>query len=286
MVIRDKRIAPPKPITHADGSLSVVPRTVRDRDTNEVNPNPGKVRADFRDEEFTRILLQHGKFVTWRKALICTCLNEITSQSEINCTECDGSGFFYTSPVEIRAHMAAFDKDTKLFEKFGMWQEGGVSVTCQAKYRLGYRDSLELRDSVMSFAELLKKGNRRGIRGKLPASKDSGRYRIANMTKLLFRDKAKVTQSLVENEDFKIDENGWIEWTGIGNRRVPDNTVLSALYDFHPVFIVVSFPHVVRDDVSGRKVLGKSKAISLPIQAMAKLDFLVDVNTPAPTTGS
>ena len=180
--------------------------------------------------------------------------------------------------------MAMFDKNTSIFERFGMWMDGATQATVEPKYRLGFRDSLEMRDSVMDFNELLKKGNRRGIRSKLPAGVDSARYRIVSMTRLLFQNAAKTMVYLEDGYHFRIDRNGWIEWLSPGADLVPDGTWLTARYDFHPVYLVMSNPHATRDDVSGFKT-DTNKVISLPIQAAMKLDFLVDVNTPAPVTG-
>ena len=262
------KIAPPAPRIESDRTV-LVPPTIGSQDTNEAKPPIYKTRANFREEEFVRVLEQHGKYVMWRKAILCPCLNETTGQGVLTCAHCDGSGFVYTDPTRIRAHMASFDSKTGIYEKFGMWQEGGCMATVLPKYRLGYRDSLEMEDALMSYCELLKKGNRRGIRSKLPVGKDSARYRIVN---------------LEPKVHYQIDANGWIEWLSQGNKLVEDGTVLSALYDFHPVFLVISHPHATRDDVSGRKTV-QNKVISLPIQAAMKLDFLVDVNAAAPVTG-
>jgi len=280
-----KKIAPPAPLVKGNRTVRVPP-TVGEFDTSEVVPDSNKTRADFREEEFTKAILQHGKHVVWRKAILCVCLSETTGQASLDCDECDSSGYLYIDPLDIQAHMAAFDAETKLFQKFGMWQEGSVSVTVMAKYRLGYRDSIELKDSIMSFNEILKKGNRRGTRSKLPASTDSARYRIAQVTRMAFRTAAGATAFATPGQDFVITEHGWIEWTPVGNARIAAGTLLSVLYDHHPVYIVVSWPHATRDDLSGRKASLKPNVISLPIQAMAKLDFIVDVNTPARTTGT
>ena len=82
-------------------------------DFNESLPKD-KVRADFRPEEFARAILQHGKRVTWRKAMLCPCINVDSDQASLDCTDCDGSGYFYVDPLPIQAHMASFEKETKL----------------------------------------------------------------------------------------------------------------------------------------------------------------------------
>lgn len=268
-----RKIAPPPPIIKSDRKV-LVPPTVGEFDTTGTPVNVGKTRADFREEEFVRVLRQHGKFVIWRKSMLCTCINAVTGQVEIDCNDCDGSGYVYLDPIDIQAHMVSFDKSMKLYEKFGLWQEGNVSITVEPQYRLGYRDSITMKDSLMSFNEILKKNNRRGFRSTLPSNVDCARYRIVNLTRIAAQlDGANV---LLSPDDYSIDKNGWIEWTRTGNRRIPEGTNLSVLYDFHPIFIVVSWPHASRDDTSGRKSKGSAKVISLPIQAMAKLDFIVN----------
>ncbi len=87
-----RKIAPPAPTVKNDRTV-YVPPTVGAYDTNEAPP-PDKSRIDFRADQFVRVLNQHGKYVTWRKAVICPCFNETTGQADVSCTDCDGSGFF------------------------------------------------------------------------------------------------------------------------------------------------------------------------------------------------
>lgn len=278
-------IKPPAPITKSDRTVDVPP-TIQASDYVDNPPAKGKTRADFRPQEFERVILQHGKYVVWRKALLCPCSNLNTGQAVLDCTSCDGSGFIYVDPVRIRAHMLSFDQSTKIYEKFGMWVEGNTMVTVMPKYRLAHRDSIEMEDSLMSFNELLKKGNRRGRRSKLPDGVDSGRYRMVNVTRLAYQADADSAFLLLEcGYHFEVSDEGWIKWLPPGNTAIPDGSMFSVLYDFHPVYQVVSFPHVTRDDVRGTKVPDDT-AYSLPIQAAAKLDYLIDINSPpTPVTG-
>jgi len=276
------KIKAPTPRVLADRVIEVPP-TIGTLDTDE-RPPPDKSRSDFREQDFVRVINQHGKYVVWRKALLCPCLSEKTGQADLACTDCDASGYLYVDPIDIRALMMQFDKSTRIYEKFGLWQEGGVAITVEPKYRLGYRDSIEMKDSIMSFNELLKKGNRRGIRSKLPSGVDSARYRITNLTRMIYREvKTGLTITLENGAHFTVTDDGWIKWTASGNAQVADGTFLSVHYDYHPVFLIESWPHASRDDVIGRKV-AKARVVSLPLQAMGKLDFLTDVN--GPVTGA
>lgn len=240
----------------------------------------GLTRADFRHEEFIKLIRQHGKYVIWRKALMCPCLRG--DHHDINCEQCDGSGFFYIDAKHIQAHMVAFDSKTRLFEKMGVWIEGTCSVTVEPEHRLGHRDSLQMRDSVMAFDEILTKGNRRGVRSKLPSGRDSARYRIAELTRAVVKRNG-VMVPLEESRHFTVDR-GWIQWTAEGDALVPAGASVSVRYAYHPVWIIVSHPHATRDDTSGRKSV-IDRVISLPVQGAAKLDFLLDINAPVTGTG-
>lgn len=275
------KIQPPSPVQKSDRIVSVPP-TIGEHDYSGPGPAKQKTRADFRPEEFERVILQHGKYVTWRKAMLCPCENHETGQPKLDCEDCDGSGYVYVDPHNIQAHMVSFDKSTRIYEKFGMWLEGNVMVTVMPQYRLGFRDSIEMQDAIMSFNELLRKGNRRGKRSKLPDGHDSARYRIASVTRLAYHSPGDDSFVLLEpGYHFEVSDDGWIHWLSPGS-VVPDGATFSVLYDFHPVFQIVSHPHATRDDVRGTKVPDDT-AYSLPIQAAARLDYLIDVN--APVTG-
>jgi hypothetical protein len=278
-MVDPKRIKPPVPRAYPDRVVAIPP-TVTVVDNSPKRPSKDKLRADFRVEEFFRVIHQHGKHVIWRKALLCPCLNETTNQADIACIECDGSGYVDVDPLPIRAHMAMFDANTKIYEKFGMWLEGTTAITVEPQYRLHHHDSIECKDSIMPFNELLKKGNRRGSRSKLPSGVDSARYRIVSVTRAMIQ-QGSTFVTLERQIHFDIDRNGWIKWTPRGTLSVPDGTVISLLYDFHPLYRVVSHPHVTRDDVTGLRV-AKDKVVSLPLQAALKLEYLVDVNRPIP----
>lgn len=273
------KIKPAAPITRP-GRQVEVPSTIKAQDTTQGDDLlVRKTRADFREEEFTRVIRQHGKYVVWRKALLCPCFNPETEQATVNCQLCNQDGYIYVQPTRIQALMFMFDKKTSIYEKFGLYQEGSVNVTVEAKYRLGFRDSLEMEDSIIPMNELLFKNNRRGRRSILPAGVDSARFRIRDVAAMLYQDKAGNVIALEESIHFTITDEGWIRWTPAGNRCIPEGGVFTIHYDFHPIFLVHSWMHVTRDDVSGRKTNpSEDRVIAHPVQAMAKLDFLVNSN--------
>lgn len=283
MSLPRKKIKAPSPRTEtAPVSRKVeVPPTVGAQDTDAGAGLPlQKTRAYFREEEFTRVLRQQGKHVLWRKALLCPCMNTETTQALLNCPDCNGSGYVYVDPMPIQTIMLMFDRSTSIYERFGLWQEGSVQFTTEPQHRLSYRDSIEMLDSVMTINELLTKGERRGRKRTLPEHVDSARFRITKLTKLLYRTTAGVLTALEQGVHVEVTMEGWLRWLPVGRRTVPDGSIISVHYDYHPVFIILSWMHATRDVISGRKTSAATpRVISLPVASMGKLLFLADTTT-------
>jgi hypothetical protein len=289
-VKKKKDIKPPSPVMKTGGVRNEA-RDVEQRPTvQETDPNYGsdvatdKTRVDFDDSKFIAAIRQKGYFVRWRKAMICVCQNPETEQTSMRgvCDICDGSGYFYIDPQEIQAIMTNFSKQSDIYQRAGRWMSGESAITVEPQYKIGYRDSIEMLDAVAVFNEWITKGNRRGIRSKLPDGVDSARYRIKNINALFYADSNRTPVRLSEELHYTIDANGWIKWTSEGN-KVPDGTVFSIHYDFHPVYVVTSHPHQLRDTVSKTKKK-RQTVVRLPVQARVMLDYLHDPNTVLPTT--
>lgn len=285
------KIKPPPPVTKTGGGARLETRdvdirpTVREEDPNYDPTLPlTKGRVDFREEEFIKAIRSKGYYVRWRKAMLCVCWNPQTEQSKIPgaCDTCDGSGFFYIDPHEIQAIMTGLTKSVDLYKKPGTWMQGQSSITVEPQYRIGFRDSIEMLDGVSTFNEWIIKGNRRGIRSKLPTGRDSARYRIVRVAALMYASADCTPVRLDDGFHFKIDESGWIQWLPEGN-RIADGTVFSIHYEFHPVWVVTSHPHALRDTVSKTKRT-RQTVLNLPVQATVQLDYLLDVNVALPTT--
>jgi hypothetical protein len=260
-----------------------VPPTIGDNQPDNLPiPDRGLTRADFRAEEFTRTIHQHGQRVLWRKCMQCTCRNVETDQASLTCPECRGTGWRYVAPHEIRVIMMQHDTKTKIFEKFGTWLQGLAQATCEPQYRLAYRDSLEMVDAVGAYYEVITKNDRSNYRRVLPENRDVGRYRIVSMTHMI----ARVPRAGGRAVDFipeqgihyKIVE-GQIEWLPQA-RVIPAGAIVSIRYDFRPVYLVLNMPHATRNDVQGT-FLPTATHIALPITAGIQLDFNFDATKDA-----
>ena len=118
---------------------------------------------------------------------------------------------------------------------------------------------------------------------------DTARYRILDVTRIVVWIGSEAV-FLERDVHYRLTKDGWIEWTAVGHALVPDGTKISLRYEFHPVWVIQSVPHSLRDDTSGRKsAKNVDRIISHPIQGAAYLDFVLDANLPkdvvAPVTG-
>lgn len=283
------KIKPPAPIVKGSPSrLVAVPPTVQEIDQPSVTGPLDKGRSDFRNEKFLNLIKQKGYFLVWRKALLCPCVSPETEQPDINCTDCDGSGFIYIDPQDIQGIMSGFDRKDDIYRTPGHWLEGSSQLSVEPQYRLGYRDSVEMKDSVMVFNEWLKKNDREGVRSSLADGVDSARYRILNAVAFAAKDGANLIR-LKDDVHFQITSDGLIKWTRLGNQLLEDGQQISAHYEFHPVWIVISHPNTLRDSVSFFKKKDQT-VISLPLRAVVSLDYLNTANSLtetkfAPATG-
>lgn len=264
---------PPRPTTGAP--TDEIARTVvgADPSTQLSTGRLIKTRADFRPEEFRKLIQQKGYYFVWRKAILCPCANPESQQPRVNCRICDSSGFIYVEPRVIQGVMMGLEKRKDIYRNLGEWLEGSAMVTVEPEHKLGFKDSLEMQHSLMAFNEWITKGNRRGIRADLPKGVDVARYRIARILHLLYEvDERPV--ALSEGVHFEITEQGWIRWLSPA-AGIPDGTLFSINYEFHPIWLVITHPHSVRDTVSKYK-RPDFTVQSLPIQATVKLDYLLD----------
>lgn len=263
--------------------------------------NTRKTRAQFRQIEFQRTILQHGYYLSWQKAILCPCMHPETHQALVNCTSCDGSGFIYIEPLKVRGIMSSLERNQRIFEKFGEWVEGTSQCTVEPQYRMGYRDRIEMLDAVMTHNEVFQKGDRRGTRSVLPERADSLRYRVVSMVKLLVsgvgvnaecctskmlpEGKPLTDDTIIVLEQgyhYTVDRNGWVVWTPEGDRLVNDEAWVSALYEYHPVYLVISHPHATRMETIETKVPAQ-QPFALPVQSLVKLDYLANINSPLPS---
>lgn len=253
-----------------------------------VKPIP---RADFNPNPFTVSIEGHGYRVAWTRAVLCPCrpLNDQTSQADPNCPQCHAKGYFYfgsTTPQDpdkigllntaqqaivtgqnafvIRAILTSLSSDTSPFKDIGGWRTGTCNVTTRPENKLAYYDKLVAIDSTIAYNEVVVINDT----NVLPVT-----YVVDGGVTLVMDDSF---HRYAPDVDYTL-LKGKIVWL----RNQPRvGTRVAVHYMTHPTWIVMTYPHTVRNTY----ILGKKLAHStpegdyydLPIQAQAKLEFLVN----------
>ncbi len=218
--------------------------------------------VDFDRDAFTRFIADKGYAVTWEKAVLCP--NVPTGglaprDHALSCRICDnGLGFVYVDPLPTKMLMQGIRLNQSYYA-YGRWDMGNMMVTAEPEFQINYWDRLTLCNGVSRFTE-------RVVRQRESTS-DKLKYAALCVEYLAWvnRDGALVTFT-VDNE-FSISADGSsIVWTS----NQPDaGCTYSISYKFRPRYVVLDLVHHHRDSTI------KGTHYEFPVQAVAKLDFLI-----------
>jgi hypothetical protein len=257
-------------------------------------------RVDFKPDKFDLAIKTKGQRAWWSRAGICPCRNNAqTDQADINCPVCNGDGWFYYlpelgvenytadihgNPIEINesnnaigifALVSHMTQDTQVYEKFGEWVFGTIRVTVQAENSIGYRDRLILRDSKMTYGQLITSDGSAKINVVGGRSDEGLRYPVVDPI-LLCQVSNGVRINYRLDTDYAVDDDGGLSWL---ITPPATDTLLFINYRMHPIFKILDHAFAMRDTLVYHKKRTADVAEQhqmLPIHAMARLDFLVD----------
>lgn len=231
---------------------------------NATNGAPSSVdiygQVSFDRDAFTAALRDKGYDVVWEKATYCPNRGGLTARDhKIDCTVCDGSGFLRYAPIATRMLMTSINLNQSYYA-YGRWDAGSQMVTALPEMRLHPFDKLTLSNGVARFQEL--------IRRQPNTLRDRPKYKPLCIDHVGWMTRTNVLRVFYENHDFSVNTDGYIVWDTQANRP-DDNDIYTISYTYRPVYIVLELMHQHRDStVDGVHY-------EFPVQAMAKLDFLV-----------
>lgn len=218
--------------------------------------------VDFDRDAFTRLLADKGYDVTWQKATLCP--NRPSGglrpkDHDIACTLCDnGLGFLYYTEERTRMLITGVRLDQSYYA-YGRWDVGQVMVTALPEFRIHYWDRLTLHNSVARFHEL--------VRRQPGTTFDSLKYAPLCIDHISWVDRAGALRVFTVDQDFQIND-GKLEWI-IATGLPDDGSYYSVSYEYRPRYIVLDLMHQHRDSTV------EGKHYEFPVQAVAKLDFLI-----------
>jgi hypothetical protein len=150
----------------------------------------------------------------------------------------------------------------------GRWDPGQVLVTTLPEFRINWWDRLTLCNGIARFYEL--------VRRQPNTLTDQLKYAALCVSHLSWVDRSGSLVVFTEGTHFSIDTGGQILW--LSDTGIPDDNVYySVAYEYRPRYVVQALMHQHRDSTI------KEKHYEFPVQALAKLDFLIrDESTDAP----
>lgn len=171
--------------------------------------------------------------------------------------------------ILIYVIMTSMTQDKQLFEKFGEWTFGTAKATTQAANKLGYRDRLTAFDSTMTWCQVIDYDGSQKIPVLGHKFPKGLRYPMVSINDL-----RTVTQVFREEDHFNLTTAGEIEFVG----TPPAAGKMTVHGAIHPQWIVQEQMNAYRDSLGEAGSLDPQmqKLQNLPVQAVVKLDFLVD----------
>jgi hypothetical protein len=260
-----------------------------------INKRKTLTRADFRPEEFRKLIIQKGLKVEWTQNSPCPCsqnstqyglnLQNITDvdaspgTNNQSCTVCGGSGLIYHSSQEIRAIMTQGKADNNIALS-GLRREEDVKFTTMSEHLLSYGDKIKLKNSVIVQNETLTKTASNTVTLKYPIIRRTLELATGQKTiGVLYCHLANSTgvaipgAERIEGIHFNVNNSGQIVWLGDANTPAV-GTKYSISYYANPVYIIIDHPHTIRDTFNLFKTDGVETHEALPVQAYGRLAVL------------
>jgi len=112
----------------------------------------GFMRTDFLFPEFDVLVDNKGYDIIWERAIKCPC-SKNTGTHLSTCKNCQGGGWVYINPLQIKAVAQSINKTTK-FKEWSIEMLGTASFTVKSQYQLGFMDKITLINSISPFSEV------------------------------------------------------------------------------------------------------------------------------------
>ena len=216
-------------------------------------------QVDFDRDEFTRLIYGKGYDVTWEKAAFCPNRKGLAPKDHnIACDVCDGTGFIYYDPIVTRMLITGV-KLTQSYYAYGRWDGGSVMVTALPELTINYWDRLTLGNGKNRYQELLLRQRSGDV--------DRPKYNplCLSYASWIGRDGKNVVADL--DSDVSIAKDGTLVWAGTNRPDAGDYYTVA--YEYRPRYVVLDLLHQHRESTVG------NKHYPFPVQAVAKLDFLI-----------
>ena len=245
--------------------------TINNRNTDKRNfwnnKEPAQVPAqDIRSRSsldpvaFDNLIKSHGVRVKVYRTMYCPNVKSVDGgEHEINCEQCNGSGFIDVHPIQTVAYIQNQGYESN-FNAEGHSDGNTVSSTFLGGIELQYFTRIDLLDFTEPFFERLLRND---------TNIDFLKYSAARVNVVIDSSNNEYYQGV----DFKLDVNGNIQWnTGSGPA---ENVIYSVHYESIIQYRAIRAVHVSRFAQVPDKQTGGVAQVKLPEQWTLQKEFLV-----------
>ena len=222
------------------------------------DPSSDASPSGFNPQDFINLINTYGMPVLWEKAMLCP--SRINSPSpathDPNCKLCKGDGYLYIDPQPTKMSLQGATLEQTFFIQ-GRFDAGVTTITSFPTDRISYWDKVTMTTSQIRYTDLVTRHKNSLI--------DPLRYPMLDV--LHIQDSKKGYDI---GRDFRLVDNQ-IVWTKNDSARPRDGVAYSIMCVRRPVYIILNLINQ-HNDVPDL-VAGTTNA--MPLQATAKLDFLV-----------
>lgn len=217
-------------------------------------------RVTLDPEAFDRLLEQHGIDIKVYRTLYCPQVKSVDgAEHNIDCTQCNGSGWIDVDPIKTRAFIQNQGLET-LAQVEGFVQGNTVALTFPTGIEIQYFTKIELIDFTDIYIQRILR--------KVGSDIDVLKYRAKRVHVIIDSDMVRYYQ----DQDFKIDQNGNITWTGSA-RKPADNKIYSIHYETSVQYRAITAMH------ANRFIQAKAETgiehLKMPEQWMCVKEYLV-----------
>lgn len=217
-------------------------------------------RVDLDPYKFERLVQQKGVDVKVFRTTYCPKVKSVDgAEHEIDCNLCNGSGWVDLDPICVKAFMQSQELE-KMHNMEGFVDGNQVLMTFPIGVELQYFTKVELQDFTDIYMQ-------RVLRHE-GTDTDVLKYDACRVNLVMDYNGVRYYQ----DQDFKIDQNGNIEWLAAGNKPA-DNLPYSVHYEAAVQFRATRAMHVNR--FSQYKVAGGVEHLKFNEQWLMTKEFLV-----------
>lgn len=216
----------------------------------------GIPRVDFISPDFDALVDNKGYDVIWERAIPCPCSKR--QQPHSTCKNCQGVGWVFINPTQIKAVGQSINKDTQ-YKDWSMELLGTISLTVKSMYHLNFMDRITLLGAEVPQSEnLLVKD----YDGQAYANTIYSINSVIDIFEFTFEDEP--LKLLIQGEDYTFEGNKVLFL-----KDLSEGTSVSISYMHNVQYNVLDLPHDIRQTIIMDN-MSREQILKLPISAIAR----------------